>query len=60
MPLGIICGGCKRKLRIPETLVGKPVKCPGCGLKVNTKPKAKESGSAEPSSIRFLRNSTTR
>ncbi len=39
MPMVFTCGGCKKKLRIPDTLVGKPVKCPGCARKLNTTPK---------------------
>ena len=39
MPMAIVCGGCKRKLRIPDKLIGKPVQCPGCSrkLKVGSK-----------------------
>ncbi|WP_197444096.1 HEAT repeat domain-containing protein [Maioricimonas rarisocia] len=25
------CGGCQRRMRVPRTLAGRTVKCPGCG-----------------------------
>ncbi len=31
MPETIHCPQCSRELRVPETLLGKRVKCPGCG-----------------------------
>lgn len=30
MPELIECPQCARKLKVPETLLGKSVKCPGC------------------------------
>jgi hypothetical protein len=30
MPVQIRCGSCSRKLRIPENLLGKTVRCPSC------------------------------
>ncbi len=30
MSLSISCPACQRTLRVPETLLGQPVKCPGC------------------------------
>src|SRR4051794_3338553 len=32
MPEIISCPDCDRKLRVPEDLLGKKVKCPGCGI----------------------------
>jgi hypothetical protein len=32
MPEIISCPDCDRKLRVPEDLLGKKVKCPGCGV----------------------------
>jgi hypothetical protein len=40
MPLVIACGGCKRKLRIADSLVGKTLKCPGCARKMKVVAKA--------------------
>ena len=36
MALIIICKGCQRKLRVPDTLIGKTMKCPGCARKYKT------------------------
>ncbi len=33
MPQLISCPDCGRKLRVPDNLLGKKVKCPGCGVK---------------------------
>jgi hypothetical protein len=33
MPQVISCPDCGRKLRVPDNLLGKKVKCPGCGVK---------------------------
>ena len=33
MPQNISCPDCGRKLRVPDNLLGKKVKCPGCGVK---------------------------
>src|SRR5438445_13406693 len=33
MPEIITCPDCGRKLRVPDTLVGKKVKCPDCNTK---------------------------
>ena len=33
MPQIISCPDCRRKLRVPDNLLGKKVKCPGCGVK---------------------------
>jgi hypothetical protein len=31
MPVEIQCAGCKRRLRIRDEFLGRPVRCPGCG-----------------------------
>ena len=31
MPTVVNCPACERKLKVPETLLGKKVKCPMCG-----------------------------
>lgn len=31
MPFSIQCPGCQRKLNVPDTFLGKRVKCPSCG-----------------------------
>ncbi len=31
MPVVITCPACRRKARVPDTALGKTVKCPGCG-----------------------------
>src|SRR2546422_491333 len=30
MPAIIVCPSCQRKLKIPETTLGKTIQCPGC------------------------------
>lgn len=35
MPQSINCPSCTRLLRVPENLLGKPVKCPACGTNFN-------------------------
>lgn len=32
MPEIVSCPDCERKLRVPDNLIGKKVKCPGCGV----------------------------
>jgi uncharacterized Tic20 family protein len=34
MPIVIVCPGCNSKLKAPENLIGKMVKCPSCGQAV--------------------------
>jgi phage FluMu protein Com len=31
VPTAIRCQNCKKSLRVPDTLIGKRIKCPGCG-----------------------------
>jgi DNA-directed RNA polymerase subunit RPC12/RpoP len=37
MPLSVLCAGCKRKLRVADTLIGKAIKCPHCAHKMVVK-----------------------
>lgn len=37
MPITIVCPGCKAKLKAPDSLIGKSVKCPGCSKVVVVK-----------------------
>jgi uncharacterized protein len=37
MPIAVICPSCKAKLKAPEALIGKKVKCPGCAALVLVK-----------------------
>src|SRR5262245_4844145 len=30
MPVDVTCGGCSRKMRVPDTAAGKRIKCPKC------------------------------
>lgn len=34
MPVAVVCPACKAKLKAPDNLVGKKVKCPGCAKPV--------------------------
>jgi hypothetical protein len=34
MPIQLTCGGCKRSLKVPDSLLGKAVKCPKCAHKI--------------------------
>lgn len=40
MPVPISCPGCNRKLNLPDSMVGKRVKCPGCGTSFPANPPA--------------------
>ncbi len=46
MPELVNCPHCEKKLRVPDTLLGKPVKCPTCGKTFN----AGEASAAAPPS----------
>jgi uncharacterized Tic20 family protein/DNA-directed RNA polymerase subunit RPC12/RpoP len=48
MPVTVVCPSCKAKLKAPETLVGKAVKCPGCGSAVLVKAAAAAAPAAAP------------
>jgi uncharacterized Tic20 family protein len=37
MPIAVVCPHCKAKLKAPDTLIGKTVKCPGCANPVLVK-----------------------
>jgi uncharacterized Tic20 family protein/DNA-directed RNA polymerase subunit RPC12/RpoP len=51
MPLTVICPSCKAKLKAPDNLVGKAVKCPGCGSAVLVKAVAAAAPAAAPKAI---------
>src|SRR4051794_2653263 len=34
MPIAVVCPACNAKLKAPEALIGKTVKCPGCATAV--------------------------
>ena len=48
MPIQISCPACGRALRVPDELIGKPVKCPSCYQQftgsVDTRPPAAPDG----------------
>jgi len=52
MPVLVLCAGCKKKLRIADTLIGKTIKCPNCArkilLKVKTEGPAPALSAAQP------------
>ncbi len=37
MPIAVVCPACKAKLKAPDSLLGKTVKCPGCAKPVLVK-----------------------
>ncbi|HEY7309410.1 MAG TPA: DUF4870 domain-containing protein [Gemmataceae bacterium] len=37
MPVAVVCPACKAKLKAPDNLIGKKVKCPGCAKPVLVK-----------------------
>jgi hypothetical protein len=47
MPTLVACPNCKRKLRVPDDLVGRKVKCPGC-----QEPFTADAGGAETLALR--------
>ncbi len=48
MPVTVLCPSCKAKLKAPDNLVGKNVKCPGCGSAVLVKAMAAAAPAAAP------------
>jgi uncharacterized protein len=48
MPVTVLCPSCKAKLKAPDHLVGKAVKCPGCGSAVLVKAVAAAAPAAAP------------
>ncbi len=48
MPVTVLCPSCKAKLKAPDNLVGKNVKCPGCGSAVLVKAIAAAAPAAAP------------
>jgi uncharacterized Tic20 family protein len=47
MPIAVACPVCKAKLKGPEALIGKTVKCPGCGTPVLIQAPAAPAGVAK-------------
>jgi uncharacterized Tic20 family protein len=53
MPLVIPCPSCKAKLKVPETAIGKKVKCPGCQTPITvTDPAAKPAPAPAPAKVK--------
>ena len=51
MPFSIQCPGCQRKLNVPDTFLGKRVKCPSCGegfQASQTPPESEDPKKAKP------------
>ena len=48
MPQIVTCPDCGRKLRVPDNLLGKKVKCPGCGQKFVGEAEEEQEDSLEP------------
>ena len=48
MPIQVHCSACQRKLRVPETLVGKQVKCPACGERITIRAEGDEPAPPPP------------
>src|SRR5436190_24111422 len=59
MPTMIVCGGCKRRLRIPDALLGKIVKCPHCARKSRMPTQLKKKASADKAETKTVAKSTT-
>jgi uncharacterized Tic20 family protein/DNA-directed RNA polymerase subunit RPC12/RpoP len=51
MPVTVLCPSCKAKLKAPDALVGKAVKCPGCGSAVLVKAVAAAAPAAAPNAV---------
>jgi uncharacterized Tic20 family protein len=56
MPVVVVCPACKARLKAPETLIGKTVKCPGCAKPVLVK----ASVPAAPSAARSAKQPVKR
>jgi len=48
MPIAVVCPSCKAKLKAPEALIGKSVKCPGCATAVLIKAPAQAAAKVAP------------
>jgi uncharacterized Tic20 family protein/DNA-directed RNA polymerase subunit RPC12/RpoP len=48
MPITIVCPGCKAKLKAPDNLIGKAVKCPNCSKAVLVKAPAAPAPAPAP------------
>ncbi len=51
MPITIVCPGCKSKLKAPDNLIGKAVKCPSCSKAVLVKAPAAPAPAPTPAAI---------
>src|ERR1043166_9877747 len=51
MPFAIQCPSCGRKLSVPDSVVGKRVKCPYCGVTFEAARPAEELIQAEPEEV---------
>ncbi len=51
MPVTIVCPGCKSKLKAPDNLIGKAVKCPSCSKAVLVKAPAAPAPAPTPAPI---------
>ncbi|HEY1191436.1 MAG TPA: hypothetical protein VGE74_27625 [Gemmata sp.] len=47
----VACSGCKKRLGVPVTAVGKTVRCPGCGTAVRVPHPAREPAGPEPGGL---------
>jgi hypothetical protein len=50
MPEITACPDCNRKLRVPDTLLGRKVKCPGCGIQFTASAVTEEAPPTPPPS----------
>lgn len=51
MSLTISCPSCQRTLRMPDSLLGKPIKCPGCSHKFTAKEQSEDEAPRRSTSI---------
>jgi hypothetical protein len=51
MPIKVRCGGCDKSLSVPDSLLGKTIKCPGCGEKIRL-PGGEEQAAAVSKPVR--------
>jgi DNA-directed RNA polymerase subunit RPC12/RpoP len=48
MSVYIACDKCEKRLKIPETVVGRPIKCPACGSVFKAEPAKVQPGIPAP------------
>jgi hypothetical protein len=48
MSVSIVCDKCEKRLNIPETVVGRSIKCPACGAVFKADPARVQAGTARP------------